>query len=1203
VDLAPELFLEWVRDVPVQLPAWPDQPRFLADHAARPVVAGDTVLLTCSRTDSLAGLHTGSGEERWRFRASGPIRLAPAVWEDRAFVASDDGYLYCLEIATGRLLWKFRGGPSDRKILGNGRLISTWPARGAPVVAPEPTRSGEPPRATVYFAAGIWPFMGIFIHALDASTGAVRWTNDGDGSMFIKQPHMADAFAGVAPQGSLVVQGDKLLVPGGRSVPACYDRRTGKLLHYRLAENSKTGGGPEVQAGGDVFANGGSVYLLETGEFVARLGEPLVMRKDRLWVASANQLREFDTRQASPMLASAAERKANPGALLTWTPQPTGSASVGRVTALLKVGSRLYGAGPGQVFAVDVPMAGDRVAPSWRAAVEGQPVHLAAGDGRLFVSTREGQLFCFGAERTVPHSVPLTPSPVEPSPEWAARTRELLETTGVREGWAVVWGAGTGRLALELVRQSNLNVVVIEPDAERVLTLREEAQQAGLFGERFTVLPGSPDTVQLPPYFASLMTSEDAERAGLGLEGDSLRRLFQSLRPFGGVACLNLQVAVKEERSLEDVVRSALRDPNGELGLVKVRPTEAGLLVVRDGPLPGSGNWTHEHADASNTRVSLDRVVKAPLGLLWFGGLSHDGILPRHGHGPQPQVIDGRLLIEGVDLLRAVDIYTGRLLWEARLPGLGKAYDNLAHQPGANAVGTNFVSLADGIYVAHDRACVCLDPATGREVRRFPLPIPRGEKKPPVWSYVNVVGDYLIAGTNPEAKETGKYRGSPSSRFLHVLDRRTGKLLWSAEAQNGGFRHNGICAGGQRLYTIDRPVPDSSVWSKSKIPLVASKGDARIVAFDLAGGRRLWQANKDVFGTWLSYSAEHDVLIESGRVARDTLGDEPKGIRAYRANRGAVLWFDERYSGPAMIHGDRILHGTGACDLLTGKPFTVPDPLTGEPVEWTWTRTYGCNTPMASVNLLTFRSGAAGYYDLCNLGGTGNFGGFRSGCTNNLVVAGGLVTVPDYTRTCTCSYQNQTSLALVPLADAEMWTYQGGSREIKGTIRRLGINLAAPGNRKADNGTLWIEYPFAGPGPRPVIQTVPEKPDWFRRHTSQVHTDGPAWVGASGARNLRQLTVRLAEEGMPERSCTVRLFFLEPDGRGTGERLFSVRLQNETALKSLDVSEEAGGPGRVLVKEFTGVRVGRELTVALTPLPGSPIQAPVLCGIEIVSAP
>ena len=65
--------------------------------------------------------------------------------------------------------------------------------------------------------------------------------------------------------------------------------------------------------------------------------------------------------------------------------------------------------------------------------------------------------------------------------------------------------------------------------------------------------------------------------------------------------------------------------------------------------------------------------MRTPLGLLWFGAPSHDGILPRHGHGPQPQVVGGRLFIEGVDVLRAVDVYTGRLLWEASLPGVGAA--------------------------------------------------------------------------------------------------------------------------------------------------------------------------------------------------------------------------------------------------------------------------------------------------------------------------------------------------------------------------------------------------------------------------------------------------------------------------------------------------------------------------------------------------
>src|SRR5256714_4167499 len=137
-----------------------------------------------------------------------------------------------------------------------------------------------------------------------------------------------------------------------------------------------------------------------------------------------------------------------------------------------------------------------------------------------------------------------------------------------------------------------------------------------------------------------------------------------------------------------------------------------------------------------------------------------------------------------------------------------------------------------------------------------------------------------------------------------------------------------------------------------------------------------------------------------------------------------------------MTHGNIIQKDTSACDRLTGATKMRDDPLTGKPVEWTWSRNYGCNTPAASEHLLTFRSGAAGYFDLANDGGTGNLGGFKSGCTNNLIVAGGLLNAPDYTRTCICSYQNQASLALVPMPEAEMWTYFGRQDPI-GMIRRV----------------------------------------------------------------------------------------------------------------------------------------------------------------------
>jgi hypothetical protein len=330
-------------------------------------------------------------------------------------------------------------------------------------------------------------------------------------------------------------------------------------------------------------------------------------------------------------------------------------------------------------------------------------------------------------------------------------------------------------------------------------------------------------------------------------------------------------------------------------------------------------------------------------------------------------------------------------------------------------------------------------------------------------------------------------------------------------------------------------------------------------------------------------------------------------MRAYRGGDGRVLWFNEKYVGPAMLHGDTVIHGSDtsqmkgmACDLKTGVPRTRLDPLTGQTIEWTWCRNYGCNTPSASEHLLLFRSGAAGYFDLANDGGTGNFGGFRSSCTNNLIVTGGVLVAPDYTRTCTCSYQNQTSVALVPTPDAEMWTFYG-PREVKGPVRRAGVLLGAPGNRKASDGTLWLEHPAAGgPSPHLAVRTLPEKPDYFRHHSSQIDGPVPGWQVASGARGLRSLSVTLGPADR-ERTYTVRLYFAEPDRLPAGRRLFNVALQGREVLTEFDVSHEAGGPARGVVREFRGVKVRGDLRVTLTPATSAPQSVPLLCAVEVVA--
>lgn len=1182
--------LHWMRQETALEPTWPDQPRFTSDAACRPVVAGALLLATSSRHDTLTALDAASGELRWRFTAAGPIRFAPAVWDNRAYLVSDDGHLYCLDIGDGEVLWKVRGGPADRRVLGNERLISAWPARGAPVVARE--ANGE---ATVYFAAGIWPFMGIFLHALDARSGTPRWQNSGEGAAFLKQPHQTEAFAGIAPQGTLVVAGDRLLVPGGRSVPACFDRHTGRRLHYRLADGSKLGGGPDLLVAGGVYVNGGGGFDLETGEFLGLISEPSAVSGMQMLSVRGTTCRAFTPdRQVKPLsvvgAVKAVKKAVRPGE--DWLGTPTGSAKVPATTALLAAHGRVYGGGPGGVYALDLPLQPDGARPVWQHALEGTPLHLTASADRLFVSTREGRLYAFAAGEQAPRLHPQRLTPLSPHPAGSDAAR-MAARTGVREGYAVVWGAAPP-LVEELLRTTALRLIVLDADEERVETLRDRLREAGMDGKRASVLHATPAESALPPYLASLVV---ADPAGAGVEPDDafFDRVWSTLRPYGGVACL------KVSSTQRAALRRRAQAPRDD-GTPRLEEHGEWLQLHRDGPLPGAADWTHQHADAANSRVSADRRVKAPLGVLWFGGPGHQGVLPRHGHGPIPQVCQGRLIIEGPDRLRAIDIYTGRLLWEKELPGVGKVYDNTSHQPGANATGSNYVSTPEGVHVAYRDRCLLLELATGRTLRDYRLPA-AGKRPAPVWTYLSVAGDYLIGGdgglgptSGLAAKKLPAGAGHAASRRLTVLDRRSGKVLWSSTAA-GGFRHNAICAGNGRLYTLDRaPTP-----TDTKKATKAAAGQLRV--FDLRSGKPLWQSPRDAFGTWLSYSLTHDVLIEAGMMSRDTLADEPAGMRAYRGRDGQVLWHEKGYFGPALIHGERILKGGDAragsgtaCDLRSGKPHLVADPLTGTPVEWRWQRTYGCNTPAASEHLVLFRSGAAGFFDLCNDSGTANLGGFRSSCTFNLIPAGGVLTVPDYTRTCTCGYQQQTSVGLIHDPDTEVWTFTT-ARAVPGPVRRVGVNLGAPGSHKDDSGTLWLAHPpVGGPSPKLAVAAEPATTGTFRLHSSRVGGALPQ-VAASGMRGLTRLTIPLGGSGR----YTVRLAFLEPDERRPGERRFDVAVQGETVLPRFDVSSAAGGPRRGVVREFRGVRATGDLTVQLTPCRDTAVPETVLSGVEVVA--
>lgn len=1194
--LPQELHLQWVRQLPKPKPAWPtSQTKLQFDASYEPVVMGHRLFVGSMVDDTIRAYSTEDGRELWRFFTDGPVRFAPIAVEGRVFAVSDDGHLYCLDAATGKLHWKVNGGPRIRPIIGNHRLVSTWPARGGPVYAD----------GTVYFAASIWPSMGTFIHAVDAKMGRKLWTNSKTGSQWVVHPHGAPAFGSIVPQGHLVLNGDSLIVPGGRSTPAVLDRKTGQLRYFRFDKRS---GHHRVFSKGDYYFVSGNRYAVKDGASAGRAA-PDALTAHATIAGSRGTITGTSLRGAAHTRLKRDRRgRFRLGKKFSAKPRWTITVTDGSPTRVhAVVGNQLYTAEGGRIARFTIPSVkpeakeavNAKQAANWSAKIDGDVWTVLAADDRLFVVTTDGRILCFGNERRPTTRFGLTRAKSQASARGAAakmvasvmgacsldRRSPKSENSTRDPAFVAVMGIDSSGFIRGLVNQANVHAVVIDPSVKRVDAFRREMADKNLYGIRVAAHVGD-GGFPFPPYFASALICLDRKLAGIDLSPASIAKLFSALRPYGGTMCLRL--SKEDHATLAKTVKSA--------GLANADVSRAGefTLLRRVGALPKSADWTHQYGSAANSVVSDDDLVKAPLGVLWFGGPSHDKVLPRHGHGPNPQVAGGRLVIEGPDMLRAVDVYTGRRLWETELKGVGGYYNVTRHFSGAGEVGSNYVTLPDAVYVVYGTRIIELDAETGKPRHNYTLKSGPG-KRLPQWGYACVDGDFLVATSAPVAVAKGKTTFKPAShsatsKRLVVFDRKTGKLLWQREAEFT-FRHNCIAAANGTVFCIDGLSPSKIQLLKRRG--VNASGKAKLMALDAKTGKVRWSTSENVFGTFLNYSKKYDVLLQAGSAYRDRARDEvSRGMVAYRGKDGKVLWKDLslRYGGPCLLWKDRIItNGAGGfrLDLLTGKK-------TG----WSYGRMYGCNTAVGCQNLLTFRSGAAGFYDLSGDSGTGNIGGFRSSCTSNLIAADGVLSAPDYTRSCTCAYQNQTSLALIHMPENEFWTFNRREFDVA-KADGIGLNLGAPGDRRSADGTLWFDVPsVGGPSPDVTVKTEPATIRWFQRHSSSVRGD-LNWVTASGAEGIHRLTLTIGKPGSAARSYTVRLYFAEPAELKPGERVFSISLQGKTVSSNLDVVKSAGGKDRTLVREFHNVAVAGTLDVVLKTVSGS-THPPLLCGVELV---
>lgn len=1093
---------DWTwRSVAAPEPAWSGASRWDAydglrglksmrnyDPVFHPIAVGDRIWLGSSVDDAVHCLDARTGRSLWVYCSDGPVRAAPTYWQGKLYFGSDDGYAYCLT-AAGQLVWKVQAHPCERKIVSNGRFISTWPVRTGVLI--------EEDRAI--FGASLLPWQESYLCAVDARAG----TTD-SAACFVRR---VDEATLEGPMG--VFPGRALVCPQGRIPPQLFTLRDGRPLG-----SLQGGGGSFVLLTKDsVFHGPGNktgwltASSLDTLETVASYkdGNAMVVAGDTSFILTDKTLTaaNYVTQQ------------------VVWT------ADCDCPLALIMAGDVLLAGGQDRVAAFDA-RDGRRL---WSQSVDGKAYGLAVAQGRLLVSTDTGALHAFkvdepatppvaaASQAAAMPAVPTVPDAVVPDgvvsdekprvavgPWWRFTARDtavvrwrtrtpsptrlthfcdgrvvnrideeparlehevvlrdlkhdvqsgiqlefldqgqwkktaiyecdtcmnfslparLPVDSGLAEesrqlaraatalvfrggsdgsGLCLCLGSHEGEWILDLVQNSSLRVVVFDTDAPRVQTLRRRLQQWGIYGQRATAhLVDSLDRLPITGRAANVIVSESLLAGGeCPVTPAEVRRL---LAP-GGVAWIG---SLHSGVALPEAWR-----PNEAADLQPGRWAQ-----LHGTPIEGAGAWTHIYGTAANNHYGEEALAGArtsqDLVVQWIGRPGASYQADRNGRKPPPLSVGGRIFLQGLHRLLALDQYNGTVLWSLELPEMDRY--NMPRDCG------NWCADERAVYVAIRDKCWKLAAVDGSVVKLLDVESPDTADARFDWGYIAREKDLLIgsavrAGTSWTGfwgKEAwydgaeGPVADKVCSDRLFARGADFGELRW--QYGQGAIVNSTITIGSGTIFFVDARGDFLDTSPSRRLGGDTFWQNQYLVALDAASGQLKWERPLDTEdGTVALYAAYGDgklVLVSSTK--------RQYFVYAYAADSGTDLWqgsipwgkgkadHGSHLSRPAIV-GQRLYVRPGVFELESGKALALQIPVGG------------CGTYAATQKALFFRAGSgqnsamwdqeSGEYTMWHR--------LRPDCWLSTIPAGGMLLSPEGGGGCSCGSWLETSVGFIP---------------------------------------------------------------------------------------------------------------------------------------------------------------------------------------------
>ena len=366
-----------------------------------PVMAEGKLWVASIDEHRVIALDAVNGQPIWSFTAGGRVDTPPTVYQGRVLFGSADGWVYCLRAADGELAWRWRAAPAEQLVGAYDQLESAWPVHGSILVQD----------GTAYLAAGRSSYLdgGIFLYGLDPRDGHV---------LHQRVIYSPDPETGKMPPGDArTIPGAlaDVLVSDGASVfmrqvkvfgeeeGKPYVSSTAGLLDGTWFNRTRWAVGAAPQAQLLVFDDD-SAYGVQAYPGTGR--NQFFSPGQTGYLLFAGQLKRTASRRA-PGVTGQSEDRQKSG--LRWSVRvPV------RGTAMVLANQRLFVAGPPDIVDPADPLGAfenRKGARLWAASasdghklaelrLDSPPVFdgMAASDGRLYLSTTDGNVQCLAGK-------------------------------------------------------------------------------------------------------------------------------------------------------------------------------------------------------------------------------------------------------------------------------------------------------------------------------------------------------------------------------------------------------------------------------------------------------------------------------------------------------------------------------------------------------------------------------------------------------------------------------------------------------------------------------------------------------------------------------------------------------------------------------------------------------------------------------------